>query len=244
MSFPWSPRQITAVALMLVGGAVCLGLARWQWQRAQASRETGARFDTAAQLAPLTTPPSDTAAESLRYRRLRVRGAFVPGRQFLLDNIVEGGRAGYDVLTPFRPLDGDRWLLVNRGWLPANPDRRVLPDIGIDASAREIAGRIDRLPRPGLDLGSGGRPGDAEAAVTVLSYPTAEELGRRLGRRVYSYQLLLDAGAAGGFTRDWRAPGLSPERHLAYAGQWVLFAGGAIGGAIAILLRSRKERPS
>jgi surfeit locus 1 family protein len=244
LSFPWSPRQLTAVALMLVGGAACLGLAHWQWQRAQESRETEARFDAAAQLAPLTTPPSDTAAQSLRYRRLSVRGAFVPGRQFLLDNIVEDGRAGYDVLTPFRPLDGDRWLLVNRGWLPANPDRRVLPDIRIDASARVIAGRIDRLPRPGLDLGSGERGGDGAAAVTVLSYPTTDELGRRLGRRVYSYQLLLDAGAAGGFTRDWRAPGLSPERHLAYAGQWVLFAGGAIGGAIAILLRSRKERPS
>ena len=236
-----SPANLVAAVLLVAAGLVCLGLGRWQWQRAAESRETAARFGAAAELQALGAPPSEI--DDLRYRRLRLTGAYVPDRQFLLDNIVEHGRAGYEVLTPFRPSDGGRWLLVNRGWLPAAPDRRVLPNVQINARERSLAGRIDRLPRPGIVLG-GNQSVQQTDGVAVLSYPTAAELAQRLGRAVYSYQLLLDAGEPDGFDRDWRPAGLGPERHLAYAGQWVLFACGAVGAAVAITWRGLRKRTS
>ncbi len=230
--------NLGAAVLLGAVGFLCVALGRWQWHRAAESRETAARFAVTADLAPLTSAPPDF--EGQRYRRLRLHGEYVPERQFLLDNIVEDGRAGYEVLTPFRPSDGGRWLLVNRGWLPANPDRRVLPEVAVDSGERDVEGRIDRLPRPGLTLG-GGAAGMKTEALTVLSYPTAAELAERLGRPVYPYQLLLDARESVGFAREWRPAGLGPERHLAYAGQWWLFACGAVGAAVALVWRASEE---
>ena len=44
---------------------------------------------------------------------MKLRGEFLPERQFLLDNRSHQGKPGYEVLTPFRTNDGAR-LLVNR----------------------------------------------------------------------------------------------------------------------------------
>jgi surfeit locus 1 family protein len=235
-----SRRNLVAAWLLAALGVLCLLLARWQWQRAGESRAAAAQFGAGAAHAVLTDPPLDS--EGMRYQRLKVRGAYVPARQFLLDNMVEGGQAGYEVLTPFRMSDSGRWLLVNRGWVPAAPDRRVLPDVRIDDGEREVVGRIDRLPRAGLKLGGDSGEANKADAVAVLSYPTAEELSERLGRAVYPYQLLLAATEPGGFTRNWRPAGLGPERHLAYAGQWLLFACGAVAGAVAIVWRGLRSR--
>jgi cytochrome oxidase assembly protein ShyY1 len=54
--------------------------------------------------------------------------------------------------------------------------------------------------------------------------------------------LLLDAGANDGYVRDWQAPVMSPERHLAYAGQWLLFGLGSIAAAVAVARSARASR--
>src|SRR5262245_36910405 len=153
--------------------------------------------------------------------------------------MIHEGTAGYHVLTPFRAASGG-WVLVNRGWLPANPDRNVLPAVTLDVAPPSVRGRIERLPRPGLDLG-GGAVGSAAAPVEIVEFPTAAELADRLGHGVHDYQLLLDAEEPAGYVRDWLAPGLSPDRHLVYAGQWALFAGGAVTAAVVIAIRARSS---
>jgi surfeit locus 1 family protein len=221
---------------MLALSAVLAALGAWQLERAGESRAVAESFSAAGEAPLLGVLPEDESPDELRFRRLRVRGAYSGERQFLLDNMVHGGRPGYQVLTPFLPRDGDRWLLVNRGWLPADPDRAVLPDVVVGAAEREVTGRIDRLPRPGLRLRSGRVPVPAPP-VTVVSYPTAPELGAELGRPVFGYQLLLDPAASDGYLRDWQPPEIGADRHLMYAGQWFLlsFAGGV--AAIWLALR-------
>ncbi len=64
----------------------------------------------------------------LKYRPIRFAGHYVGEHQFLIDNQHVDGEVGYFVLTPFK-LDGtDKAVLVNRGWLPLNVDRSVLPN--------------------------------------------------------------------------------------------------------------------
>jgi cytochrome oxidase assembly protein ShyY1 len=60
---------------------------------------------------------------------------------------------------------------------------------------------------------------------------------------VFDYQLLLDAGMPDGFVREWRAPGVAPERHLGYAGQWWALAIGAVAAAIVIAYRTGRRKP-
>ena len=77
----------------------------------------------------------------------------------------------------------------------------------------------------------------------MLQYPTAEALASRLGEPVFDYQLLLDAAAPDGYVREWRAPVLAPERHLAYAGQWAALALGAAAAALVIAFRTARRKP-
>jgi surfeit locus 1 family protein len=231
-----SPRSLIAVVALLALGAVLARLGVWQWQRAAEARAIGERFGASLTLAPLTAPPADADRESLRFREAELGGEYVPGRQFLLDNMVHDGVAGYYVLTPWR-ADGGDWVLVNRGWVPAHPDRSVLPSVALDASPASVRGRIERLPQPGLRLG-GAADVHGAAPLEVVEFPTAGEIGDRLSHGVRDYQLLLDAEEPEGYVRDWVAPGLSPERHLVYAGQWLLLAGGAVAAAVAIAIRA------
>jgi cytochrome oxidase assembly protein ShyY1 len=117
----------------------------------------------------------------------------------------------------------------------------VLPDVAVDNAQRNIAGRVDRLPSPGLRLGDERTPELADKAVQLSSYPTMTELEYRLGRPLQGYQLLLDPEAPHGFDRNWAAPALQPSRHIAYAGQWWLFAAVAGGAACAIAWRKLRS---
>ncbi|HVJ29796.1 MAG TPA: SURF1 family protein, partial [Gammaproteobacteria bacterium] len=218
--------------------ALFASLGSWQLGRAETSRATLAQFASGVDDDLLASLPR-ALDDELRFRRVEIDGGYVAQPQFLLDNMLHEGAAGYHVLTALRVAGTNERVLVNRGWVPAG-DRAVLPDVGVDARARTVSGRLERLPRPGLRLGE--QVLDRGDAVVVLEYPTAKELAQRLGAPVFDYELLLDATADDGYVRDWKAPGMAPERHLAYAGQWWALSLGALAAAIVIAVRVVRRR--
>jgi surfeit locus 1 family protein len=234
-------RNCVAIVGLLMLGVLFAWLGSWQWQRAEASRATRVQFDEGATETVFATLPNELE-DAERFRRLTVHGEYVGRPQFLLDNLLHDGVAGYHVLTPLKILGRREHLLVNRGWVPTGSDRRVLPDVAVGAGLRTVSGRLERLPRPGLRLGADDGASGAADAVVVVQYPTAAELARRLGEPVYDYQLLLDATATDGYVREWRAPGVAPERHLSYAGQWWALAIGAAAAAIVMAYKTTRRK--
>jgi surfeit locus 1 family protein len=208
--------------LLLLGScSLFIGAGLWQLDRRQEKQALFAAFEAGATLAPVAGPVSDETAATLRYRSLSLSGHYDAAHQILLDSMVRNGRPGYQVLTPLRTAAGN--VLVNRGWIEAPPERGELPQLDVTATPREVAGRLDRLPRPGLRLGEG-LPADEAPWPRRLLFPTADEIASQLGYPVYGYQLLLDPGAPDGFLRDWRPRLSSPDTHLGYAVQWFAFA--------------------
>lgn len=233
-------RTLIAIVGLLAIAGLCGSLAVWQWHRAAESRALTAQFASGAEQGVLAEPPSElTDAE--RFQRLEVQGSYAAETQFLLDNMLHDGMAGYHVLTPLELGGSRRWLIVNRGWVPAG-DRSQLPNVHVTGEQRTVVGRLERLPKPGLRLGPS-LPAERQVGATLVQYPTAAELGERLGERVYDYQLLLAPAEPDGFVRDWSAPVLPPARHLAYAGQWLVFALGALAAAVTISIKSSRLRP-
>lgn len=229
---------IVAALIAAAGGFVLAG--KWQLRRADEHRQIQQRFVRAAERPVLTEPPP-TDDSAVHYRRARLRGHYVSGPSILLDNMTHDGAAGYQILTPFEPDDGTAWLMVNRGWVRANPDRSVLPDVAPAEAPGSVRGRIAPWTVPPIRLGSGAAAA-AGPQLLLMPYATTSALETALDHRVYPYQLLLDPDAPSGYTRQWRPVTMSPERNLAYAGQWFIFAAAALSAAVFITIRSGVRR--
>ena len=239
-----SARTAVAIAGLALFAVAFTALGFWQLRRADENRALAEQFAAGGGATPLAEPPAGLT-DGNRFHRVEVRGAYAAAPQFLLDNMLHDGVAGYHVLTVLRAEGSARRLIVNRGWIGSGSDRRMLPDVSAPTEPRTITGRIERLPQPGMRLGNPPAPASAPTteSVAVVEYPTMAELAAQLGQPLFDYQLLLDPTEPGGYARDWRAPGVGPERNLVYAGQWLLLAVGALGAAVTIAIRSSRRRP-
>ena len=234
-------RRVVLVAGFLLLLTLLFSLGEWQLRRAAEKMPVFDRFDTAEELLALTTPIDGRELEEHRYRRLELRGRYDSSRQLLLDNMTHQGQAGYHVLTPFHPLDAERWLLVNRGWVKADTDRRVRPQIAVSEAVREIRGRIDALPRPGLRLETALRD-EERSWPQVVFFPSIGDLETLLGEPLFRYQLWLDSEYPDGFVREWEPRTMAPEQHVGYAIQWFGLAGVLLVMAVALTVASVRRR--
>jgi surfeit locus 1 family protein len=210
----------TLLALLLAALFVRLGL--WQWQRGVERQAQWTRFARGAdQVLDLGTRP---VTEVPLFQRVSVNGELDGAHQFLLDNRIWHGRAGYEVLTPLARAAGAPALLIDRGWVPFPGVRTRLPDVTLEAVGPvTLTGRLAALPSPGL--ASGRAAPDARSPwPKVTSYPSMPQLAAALGTALAPRLLLLDPQAPFGYVREWQAPGVPPLRHFSYAIQWWSFA--------------------
>lgn len=222
-------------------GAVLLGalfatLGAWQLSRAAEKRTYLGSFDSGQVAASVAAPGAGADPDSWRYRRIVASGRYDNEHQVLLDARLREGRAGYEVLTPL--LRDGRAVLINRGWVPAAPDRTQLPQIAVGGEERAVEGLLDRLPVAALATGAGEETKMNEWPRRML-FPDSARIGAALGYPVEDYQLLLDPGQPDGFDRDWRPAVMTPQQHLGYAVQWFALAATVV--VIYVVLGFRKR---
>jgi surfeit locus 1 family protein len=195
-----------------------LALGAWQVDR---GREKQVLYDDfAAGGAAVALAGSSGGLDELRrYAPVRATGAYLPERQFLLDNMVEGGVAGYRVLTPLL-LDDGAAVMVDRGWVPRDFAASGPPDIAVDDARRTVRGLLDRPPRAGIALETAVAPGWPK----VVQFPSIDELSAMLGLKLVPGLVLLDPAEPEGYRRAWRPSDFGPERHIGYAFQWFALA--------------------
>jgi surfeit locus 1 family protein len=216
----FAPRLFTTL-LTIVLMAFLISLGRWQLRRADEKRVL---FDSFAAGTDVTRPIDLSTAAVPRYQHIEANGHYDQSRQILIDNMVNAERAGYFVITPFA-LTGGGWVLVNRGWVPLGASRAERPTIPVADNTRQLRGRADHMPSPGIQMGT-----KAELAPpypVVAAFPTRAEIARLLRESSWTPAtdlVLLDAGEPDGYVRNWTAPGFPPMRHIAYAVQWFALA--------------------
>ncbi len=232
---PPHPVAVLATALLV---AVCVWLGSWQLDRAREKQALIDGFRRGGGAVDVTSRSIDGLS---RYQTVSARGAYQPRRQILLDNMASAdGQPGYRVLTPFRRTTGGPLLLVDRGWVPLGSSREQLPAVDVPDDAREIAGRVDRPPVPGLRMHEA-LAADAASWPRVMNFPTSEQLAAVLEEPIEPHLVLLDSRAADGYERKWQpALRMSPARHLAYAVQW--FAFGVVAVVVLVVTSLRRSR--
>jgi len=219
-------RALIAIAA-LIGIAVTLNLGSWQWGRGQQRSAIQQAIEARARMAPLANgelPPQLRTDDPLLHRPVLLRGEWLPAQTVFLDNRQMNGVPGFYVITPLRLAGRSEVVLVQRGWVQRNFERReALPTVQTPAGPVELRGRLAPPPaklyafdkeekgpiRQNLDL----TRFRAETALPLLPYSVQQ------------------AGPASeGLLRQWPQVGSGAEKNYGYAFQWW-----AIAALIAIL---------
>ena len=202
---------------------ISLGL--WQLGRAEEKKQLQELNDVRANDKPLSLSINTLESlNELRYRKVVLNGNYDEAHQFLIDNQIANGKPGYYVMTPLKLSGSNKAVLVNRGWVPLNKDRSILPDSTLlNTKKISLTGRINKFPSVGIKLKGAEIPTAGWPAVVQVI--DKEILSERLGYPLFDFQVELDANMTDGFHRQWQqAKLLPPEKHIAYAMQWFALA--------------------
>lgn len=219
--------------LAALGVALFVSLGRWQLHRAEEKRALFAGF-AAGSAAAVMLPENFRPIE--RYRRVTASGRYDSSRQFLLDNMTRDGVPGFHVLTPLLRYDS-RVVLVDRGFVPLTGSRSDLPDLRVGEGERTVTGRADHLPQAAVTLAAA----PATGWPRLVSFPRMPEVAEALSAQVYPQVVLLDADQPDGYLRDWRPPGMAPDRHVAYAVQWFGLAATVLVTWVVLSFKARES---
>jgi len=210
--------SVFSISLYLVLIVLLVSLGFWQLDRSEQKQVFVNKQLLSADKEDLKLTDTIDLNKS-RYRTTEITGYFESSKQFLIDNQIVNGRAGYFVMTPFKVLELDRSVLVNRGWVRLNKDRRVLPEIAIEEKKRKIIGRINHFPAVGIRLEGAEIP--TESWPSVVQVVDIKVLSEKLGYSLFPFQIELDKTMSDGYSRDWKNKTIMPpEKHVAYAVQW------------------------
>ncbi len=200
--------------LALAGAAAMVSLGNWQTRRAEEKLALQQRVDAHAQGPVLSLPAARVSAADYVNNRVAVRGEFAPRHMVFVDNRVLRGVPGYHVVTPLRIRGGDRYVLVNRGWITAGPTRDRLPEILTPAGDVVVEGLAVVPPERVYELAEETGPGPRVQHLVLA------RMAKRTGLELQPIVVQQTSDAPDGLVRAWERPDSGANTHRAYAVQW------------------------
>lgn len=232
LDFEW---RITLATVLLVPTLVALGF--WQLERAEEKADLEARWSARQSEAPLPLANlTDDDPAQLAYRRVSLQGEFLAGHYLLLDNRMQQGRFGNEVVGLLALADSDQVVLVNRGWVPSDPARLVLPEVPEPQGPVSLTGHIYVSPgKPYLLAEQQLAPPWPLRIQALDNELLAPLVGTVTDAALYPHPVRIDSGQPEALAVAWQLVNASPEKHQGYAVQWFTMAAVL---AIFFLLRS------
>ena len=226
------------LSLTVAAFIILINLSWWQMQRAE---------QKAVQLQQLAAQQARGPLDWLQLNQQTV--ADVDGLMFqqtarwlrpyswLVDNQIVNGQIGYDVIVPAQFNDTDTVLLVNLGWIAAPAVRTALPQLDI-ADELMLNGLLRTKVNGLLLLGQNMEPsGQWPERIQQVDF---DALQHDIGRPVFP--ALLYQQPSQYFVSHYKAVVMPPEKHRAYALQWLLLAVAVIGVGVASSHQGRATR--
>jgi surfeit locus 1 family protein len=199
--------------------AATVGLGNWQRHRGAEKEALRAQYELNARQPPIELTADSSNASALRFRPVRARGEFDGARQVLIDNKVHAGRAGYDVVTPLKLAGGNRYVLVDRGWIAQGAHRSELPRVPPPRGEISVEGRINLPPARYLEL-------KMEAGASpVRQNLDIDRIAAATGLPLLPFVIEQSSDAGDSLVRDWPPPDFGIDQHRSYMLQWYSLAG-------------------
>jgi len=220
-------KSLVALALIIL----CFIAAQWQYHRGvdRHARNSMIEANIAAPSITLATAESDPVKNE--WRTVITAGSFDASQNILLRNRYFEGKYGFEFLTLFETSNGQKFW-VDRGWLVAGKDALTAPLIPETPTGEvEISGRL----RLDTSLPRGSFFALPANGIGLISKWNAQ-------KEVVTEGFYLDLlnGSTAELTPSVAAqlPELSDGPHMAYALQWVFFAG-LVGYGRILVRRAR-----
>ena len=216
------------------GIALTVALGIWQLDRAAQKRELTARFAARSADAPIRIGAEELNAADVDLRRAEAQGIFDPRYAVFIDNRTYRGTAGYHVVMPLRLNAGERYVLVNRGWIARPAHRTELPSVRTPAGPVRVSGIAIVPSARTFELSSEVIEGPIWQNLTIDRYREMMPI------HVQPFVLRQDSASEDGLVRVWDAPDFGIDKHYGYAFQW--FALAATLAVFYAVTRFRRKR--
>jgi surfeit locus 1 family protein len=220
-------KSLVAVALIVL----CFIAAQWQYNRGLDRHERNSMIEANIAAPNLTLASAVSDPIKNEWRTVSTTGSFDASQTILLRNRYFEGKYGFEFLTLFETSNGQKFW-VDRGWLVAGKDALTAPLIPATPTGEvEIYGRL----RLDTSLPRGSFFALPANGIGLISKWNAQN-------EVVTEGFYLDLlnGSTAELTPSVAAqlPELSDGPHMAYALQWVFFAG-LVGYGRVLVRRAR-----
>jgi surfeit locus 1 family protein len=227
--------RTSVVSVLLIPLFIALGL--WQLQRADEKAAISTQWELTRSHSPVPLKSLDSAnTELLQYLPVQMSGQFLSAKYFLLDNKIYRGKFGNEVLAVFKLKDSGKVVLVNRGWIEADPSRRQESTVpGVEGPVL-ITGHVYVSPgEPYLLADTVLESGWPKHIQAIEMEKLVAAVEQELGLELFPHPVRIDSNMAAALTVDWQVVNVSPEKHTGYAVQWFTMAAALF---ILFILRS------
>lgn len=221
----------SVLALLLI--ALCLWASHWQYTRGVARHHLNFLIASHVDMPATTVEALGKNIQGAEWRTVSVNGKFDSLHQILLRNQYSQGTYGFDLLTLFTDTAGHSFW-VDRGWIAPGASATAKPELPeTSSSIVGITGRIrleDSLPQGAFFAIS-------PSSKNLISKWNAQSNSSKKTENFY-LDLLTSSDSAMTPVVPVELPELSDGPHMAYALQWLFFAG-LVGYGRLLLRRSR-----
>ena len=222
------PYLTTFVALALI--ALCVWASQWQYQRGVARHHRNSIIAAHVAQAPVTLEQISSDLPAAEWRKVSVQGRFDPTHQILLRDRYFEGKYGFDLLTLFTDIAG-KTFWIDRGWIPPGESAAAAPKLpptfpGIVSIVGRV--RLDQsLPQGSFFAISPSQSGKLIQRWNAQAKTSVQTESFYLDLLEVSVPAMLPSAPV-------QLPELTDGPHLAYALQWIFFAGLIVYGRILL----------
>lgn len=224
---PWyrvafTKRWLSYFLLTAIFAGSCVALSTWQFARREEARieieRVLANYNSAPVPLESVLPELDSFNENDKWVPIVITGTYLTSEQLIVRSRPREQVAGVEVLTPLQTASGAVFI-VDRGWLPANPnpeDPYIIP--------APPSGEVTVVAR--LKAGEPSIPGRemTEGQVATIELPLIEKV---LNAPTYTGAYGLLASEDPEPVENAPLPAIEPTldegAHLSYALQWIMF---------------------
>lgn len=219
MSFRIYNWKLAILAMFFI--AIFTSMGFWQLSRANEKKILLKKFAQRTDVPPLTASAIKKPGD-WRFYQATLIGEFDNAHTIFLDNKTHEGKIGYEVYTPFKTANLAVPILVDRGFIEASYDRKVLPAVRAITGNITITGMLN-LPPSYVSIGKL-TYSPLNTWPLRVEYINLRELAPLLQQLIFPYVLNITPTHPAAYAVKWQIVAMQPEKHMGYALQWFAFA--------------------